>query len=98
MPSSHQPVVDPDNVPETLCIGKFNIAISAAGLATLTFTHVRPKVGPLLDGGTIDEESIVRARIVTNTDNLVALRDLLNTVIRGNSASTTVTGGSGKLN
>lgn len=98
MPSPHQPAVDPDNVPETLCMGKFNIAFAAGGLATLTFTHVRPKVGPLLDEGSIEEESVVRARIVTNIDNLVALRDLLNNVIRQDSAPTTVTGGSGKLN
>jgi hypothetical protein len=98
MPSTHQPAVDPDNVPETLCMGKFNIAFAAGGLATLTFTHVRPKIKPLLDEGSIQEESVVRARIVTNIDNLVALRDLLNNVIREDSVPTTVTGGSGKLN
>jgi len=93
------PGKDPDTVPETLCIGKFNIAFNNAGLATLTFTHVRPKAGDLLDNGQIIEESVVRARIVTTGDNLIALRDLLNNLIKDQpGASTAVGGGSGKLN
>lgn len=78
---------DPDNVPETLCVGRFNLAYSGP-LATLTFTHVRCKAGPLIDEGRSEAESIVRARIVTTIENLRALRDLLNqaTAILGEGA------------
>lgn len=93
-----QPCIDPDNIPETICAGRFNLSFSSGGLATLIFTHVRPKVGPLVDRGQIDEETVVRARIVTTTDNLVALRNLLNEAIKDEPAATTVTGGAGKLN
>jgi hypothetical protein len=93
------PVSDPDNVPETLCIGKFNVAVGAAGFATLTFTHVRPKATALLDETRIEEETIVRARIVTSTQNLVALRDTLNSLIKEEPGSpATASGGSRKLN
>ena len=94
------PGVDPDNIPETLCIGKFNISFGPGPLATLTFTHVRSKVGFLVDKGEIVQESVVRARIVTTAENMVALRDLLKNVIKDDpaSAAPAVTGGSGKLN
>jgi hypothetical protein len=74
----NQPTIDPDNVPETLCVGRFNLSFAAGNLATLTFTHVRPKAGAMIDDGQIQEECIVRARIVTTAENLVALRNLLN--------------------
>src|SRR5258706_15220602 len=61
--------IDPYNVPETLCIGRFNIAITGA-FATLTFTHERPDPTALLAEGRIDVKAIVRARIVTTVDNL----------------------------
>jgi hypothetical protein len=96
-PSIMPPAVDPDNVPETFCAGKFNIAFATGGYATLTFTHTRPKAGPLLDSSQIDEESVVRARVAMPMDNFVALRDLLNNLIKDQPAGpTTVTGGAGK--
>jgi hypothetical protein len=64
------PASDPDNVPETL--GRFNLAVGPGPLATLTFTHVRNKTGPLIDQSQIDPESVVRARIVTTLENLAA--------------------------
>ena len=75
------PTTDPDNVPETLCLGKFNIQIGGPH-ATLLFTHPRPQVGPMVDQGNLLLESVVRARIVTSLDNLVALRDLLNDLLK----------------
>jgi hypothetical protein len=33
------PVVDPDNIPETICFGKLNVAVGPSGLSTITFTH-----------------------------------------------------------
>ena len=69
--------VDPDNVPETLCVGKFNVSTSVGGLITFTFTHARPKAGPLLDAHRIDEENVVRARIVTTMENAVGLMNIL---------------------
>ncbi|MGY3609764.1 MULTISPECIES: hypothetical protein [unclassified Bradyrhizobium] len=74
--------VDPGNIPEVLCIGKINLASGPGTLMTLTFTHVRPKAGPLFDSDRIEHESVVRARIVMTLDNLIALRDLLNSSIR----------------
>lgn len=72
---------DPDNIPETLCLGKFNIQVGGP-FATLLFTHPRPQVGPMVDEGKLVVESVVRARIVTSLDNLVALRDLLNNLLK----------------
>lgn len=83
MTNPHQPSgIDPHNVAETLCLGKFNLSFSAAGLATLTFTHVRPRPGPLLESNTVEDEYVVMARIVTTTDNLIALREVLNAVLK----------------
>ena len=91
--------VDPDNVPETFCAGKFNVSFAMGGFCTLTFTDVRPRAGPLLDASQVEMESVVRARIVMPLENMVALRDLLNNLIKDQSAgSATVTGGSSKLN
>lgn len=92
------PAVDPDNVPETLCIGKFSLAPGPGPLVTLTFTNVRNKVGPLIDQGKVEQESVVRARIVTTPDNLVALRDLIDRVIQPQGAPTAGSGGASKLN
>jgi hypothetical protein len=74
--------VDAGNVPETLCVGKINLAAGPGPLMTLTFTNIRPKAGPLFDSNRIEHESVVHARIVTTLDNLIALRDLLNSSIR----------------
>jgi hypothetical protein len=87
------PASDPDNVPETLCIGRFNLAPGPGPLATLTFTHVRNTAGPLLDQSQIVQESVVRARIVTTIENLVTLRDLLNNSIQEQSAASGAPGG-----
>jgi hypothetical protein len=93
------PGVDPDNIPETLCVGKFNIWFGPAQLVTLTFTHARNKTTPLIDNSQIEQESVVRARIVTTAENLVALRDLLNALLKDTPAvAAAATGGSGKLN
>jgi hypothetical protein len=73
-------VIDPDNVPETICNGQCNFAVFG-DLATLTFTHVRPDATALLQDGTRDLRAIVRARIVLTKRSAVALRDLLNRVM-----------------
>lgn len=95
------PAVDPDHVPETLCCGLFNLSFVAGNFATLLFTHPRPQVGPLIGSNHIQDELVVRARIVMNIDNLVALRNFLNVAIKddptaGHPAPTT--GGSSRLN
>src|SRR5262249_52809600 len=51
-------------------------------LAFLTFTHVRPDATRLFRDGTVEPQSVVRARIVITVENLTALRDLLNRVIQ----------------
>ena len=75
------PVSDPDSVPEIFCDGQFSI-IPGANFATLTFTHVRPKPGPLIATGKVEKEAVIRARIVLSRSNLVALRDALNQLLR----------------
>ena len=81
------PVRDPDNVPETLCDGQFNLAIFGQ-LATLTFTHVRPDATQLFAGNENENvAAIVRARIVLTTQNLIALREFLNAQIQPVDAS-----------
>lgn len=73
--------IDPDHVPETLCSGHFNIHVSG-NMATLTFTHWRPKTGPLFGERKVELEAVIRARIVTSVGNLTALRDALDAVIK----------------
>ena len=92
------PASDPDNVPETLCIGRFNLVVNNNGLATLIFTHARPKADALMDKNEMHEEHVVRARIVMTTSNLSALRDLINNVLKRVPAAGVVTGGSSRLN
>ena len=74
-------VTDPDNVPEMLCDGQVNVAVTGP-YATLTFTHTRPDATIMFRDGLVDPKSVVRARIVTSMNNLVALRDLLNRIIQ----------------
>jgi hypothetical protein len=87
--------VDLDNVPETLCCGVFNLSFVAGNLATITFTHPRPKIGLLIASNQIQD-----TRIVMNLDNLVALRDFLNNAVKDDrtAMASPATGGSGKLN
>ena len=69
--------IDPDNVPEIICDGGFNVHW-AGGRATITFTHNRPRMKPLLEDGQVEFDAVVRARIATSIENILALRDLLN--------------------
>lgn len=75
-------VSDPDGVPETLCDGPFYIH-SSGQLVTLTFTHQRPDAASMFDANKIGSDAVVRSRIVLTVPNAVALRDLLNGVIKG---------------
>lgn len=77
----YPPVTDPDNVPEIFCDGQFHVAV-AGGLATLTFTHVRPDATTMFGDDTEDLRAVVRARLVVTHGNLVALRDVLNQIIQ----------------
>jgi hypothetical protein len=74
-------VTDPDNISETLCDGQFNLYFSGQ-LAILTFTHVRPDATQMFASGAFIPSAIVRARIAFNVQNLVALRDFLNTHVQ----------------
>jgi hypothetical protein len=84
--------IDPDNVPETLCLGRFNIAITG-DLAMLTFTHERPDATALFGDGRMDAKAVVRARIVTTVANMHALRDLLINLTQSPETPTPATGG-----
>jgi hypothetical protein len=63
------PTIDPDNVPETLCDGRFYLTWSGR-LGTLTFSCVRPKADVLFDQGKV------------NNVGIVALRDMLTASIK----------------
>ena len=80
-PASAPTTVDPDSVGETLCVGKCNISVNGP-LATITFTHLRPKAGLLVDSSVIEFENVVRARIVMTIDNLMGLRAALNQIVQ----------------
>jgi hypothetical protein len=80
------PVIDPDNIPEILCDGRFNIH-PHGNLATLTLTTARPRASELFNG-TIKNEEIVRARITMTIDNWAALKDLLARVIQSPNVPT----------
>jgi len=73
------PVVDPDSVPETLCLGPLHVLPQP--MSIITFTHGRPKASPLLNNNQVDIEHVVRARIVVDRGALIALRDLLNQIL-----------------
>jgi hypothetical protein len=79
---SQPPTIDPDNVPETLCDGRFYLTWSGTQLATLTFTHARPDASPLFDQNSVNDRFVVRARIVMSLPNLIGLRDVLNRSIQ----------------
>jgi hypothetical protein len=91
------PTVDPDNIPETLCVGRFNISPGPGPLVTLTFTNVRKQATPLFDRNAFVAESVVRARIVTTTDNIKALRDMLVRVVQDTGMAPASGGGATKL-
>jgi hypothetical protein len=72
-----QPKVgDPDRVPEIVCDGQVNIHW-LGNRGTITFTHPRAKAEPLFEGSEVPLDLVVRARIATSIENLIALRDLL---------------------
>jgi hypothetical protein len=95
--SSAEPAasMDPDNVPETLCDGQFNISVLGQ-LATMTFTHVRPDAENMFGTGVMNTKSVVRARIVLTLRNLEALRDLLNRIIQTPNVPAPPAGGATK--
>ncbi len=85
-------VTDPDNVPEVLCDGPFNVTVTGP-FVTLTFTHGRPDITALFRDGKTDFKAITRARIVTPMNNLIAMRDLLNRIIQDPSTPVSPAGG-----
>jgi len=70
-------IVDPDDVPELLCDGAFNISVARTGVATITFTHERTAPDVLFQGKD-NPDRIVRARIAMSVPVLIALRNALN--------------------
>ncbi len=96
--SQQTPVHDPENVPEILCVGPYNVFVTGP-LATITFTNMRPDADPLLRQGAITAKFVVRARIVVPADSLGAIRDSIDQTIKNAQAATAgnippVTGGS----
>ena len=87
-------IADPDAVQETLCDGPFNVS-ATAGRATITFTHVRPKIEPLFTAGEVQPEAIVRARISFSWQNLLSLKKLLNDLIPDAPSDKPVAGSGG---
>ena len=89
------PVIDPDNVPETLCFGPVNIA-HIGPLAILTFTITRPEVSDMFQGN-VNLSAVVRARIVLTRAGLAGLRETIDRAIETAASSsgnvTPLTGG-----
>jgi len=83
--------IDPHSVPETLCLGRFNISI-VGDLATLTFTHERPDATALFEGR-VDVKAVVRARIVTTVANLHEFCDLLIRLTQSSEPPAAASGG-----
>jgi hypothetical protein len=81
-------IIDPENIPETLCVGPFNLAVMGP-LAVFTFTHIRPQADPLVRQGNISHAAVVRARIVIPADDLTAVRNIINETLRN------ISGGAG---
>ena len=78
----HPPVADPNSVRETLAVGPFSINVRGP-LATITFTHIRARVGDLIaNKDSQNVEAIVVARIVLPTDGLGELRNVLNNLMK----------------
>ncbi len=76
------PVIDPDNVPETLCHGQFQISM-AGPLTTITFTHNRLNVSESFATGEMNDAcAVVRARIVINSAQLEDLRNIIDQTIQ----------------
>jgi hypothetical protein len=74
-PTPQPKVYDPQMAPELVCDGPMNVHW-IDDRAVIVFTHPRARPQPLFEGQT-QIDLIVRARIVTSTKNLTALRDLL---------------------
>jgi len=77
--------IDPDHVSEVLCDGPLYLTW-AGNLGTLTFTHARPNPASLFAKDLIENEFVVRARVIMSLSNMIALRDLLNDKIRSDLA------------
>jgi hypothetical protein len=84
-------VIDPQQVPEILCDGRFVIH-RHGNLATLTFTAERPKLADLFSGK-INNEEVVRARITISLNSVAALRDSLARLIQSPDTPATPAGG-----
>src|SRR4051812_12841083 len=80
-------VSDPDSVPQTLCDGRFHLYFHGR-LATLTLTQNRPVPADMFAGSMVMEE-VVRARVTMTLENVTALRDLLNDVIKTRETQST---------
>jgi hypothetical protein len=80
------PVIDPDNVPETLCFGPFNFAITGP-VTVITFTQNRPDAAPIFSNGTLNVRAVVRARLAIATPDLTALRNSIDQLIQAAAAA-----------
>lgn len=79
-------VTDPDNVPETLCLGRFNLQF-AGRIGILTLTHVRKRAADTFTELTTESaEEVVRARIAMPIEGFLQLRDMLNRAVEPEAA------------
>lgn len=78
-------VIDPNNAPELLCNGPFNLSFQQQGnhtLAVLTFTQTRPNPTALFQENRAVDSITIQARIAMSVPNLIALRDLLSNNVK----------------
>jgi hypothetical protein len=77
-------IVDPDNIPETLVTGPFNIQITGP-LAVMTFTHLRNDPNDVFSRKNPPRaEAIVRARLVIPLEGLLEIRKLIEGMVAKN--------------
>lgn len=82
-------LTDPHNVRDLFCEGPVNVNANGP-FATLTFTCLRPEAGAIFgERDQIPMRAVVCARLVMSTNNLAALRDLLNRVVQVSPPSPT---------
>jgi hypothetical protein len=82
-----------DRAEEAICLGPFNVTIDGP-ISTLTFTHVRQVFG----GAGGETETVVKARIVISTNNLIELRDVVSGLLEQIEQPSTTPNRGGTLN
>jgi hypothetical protein len=73
---------DPNAIPEVFCAGPVNLVITGA-VSTLTFMHIRKSAANIFKDFTPETtECVVKARVIMPIEDLVALKDLIDRMVK----------------